>query len=619
MKRFFTFLLALFPLISIAEEVPLNKAKAVAETFLMSDPQTRSTQSKLDLELVWDGIISTKATTKAPSFYLFNNRAGKGYVLVSGDDSLFPILGYSFASNASSPEFMPSNFRAWLEFLNDEITWAQANAIVPTAAVSRAWNELENPRTASYNYGNVLKKHETASWDQMAPYNLECPQYSGKKAASGCVITAVSIVMRFHKWPDCGVGKTDAYTTNTRKLKVPSRTLGEKYDWDRMPMFYDSKRYKEDEARQVARLMAEVGAAVSADYFIDRDGSTGAYSDDIPKALTKYFKYDKSIYLAARDDYSTAQWNRMMKAELDKAPLVYGGGTKNNEGHAFVIDGYTDKNYFSVNWGWGGYQNGYFLLSALDPDDQGTGGAASGNGFNYGQDAIMNMAKDHGGEPKQLIIMSSYYDDTNPKDVWDYKGLEASNTELSIGQEFRIKAGVFFNAGTLPFEGELAVALCDKMGELKEVLYSENLEGNDNLPVEYMTAFASQQVKINSPFNTGDMIRCYYKPKGTGEYIMIQGNTDEGVIIELPLKLKQVYRPLRDCVILQYDKQSSKLILDYEEGIHIEFTQIDGTKLSESLFEKKEGRIILDSSTLSGKYLLKLSREKENESITIKF
>lgn len=82
----------------------------------------------------------------------------------------------------------------------------------------------------------------------------------------------------------------------------------------------------------------------------------------------------------------------MVKEELEAhRPVLYGGSNKRNEGHQFVLDGYTSNNYFSVNWGWGGYSNGYYLLSGLNPNDQGIGGNTGG--FTVGQDAVFGLKK----------------------------------------------------------------------------------------------------------------------------------------------------------------------------------------------------------------------------------
>ena len=57
-------------------------------------------------------------------------------------------------------------------------------------------------------------------------------------------------------------------------------------------------------------------------------------------------------------------------------PIIY-VGYSNDGGHAWNIDGYEDD-YFHNNWGWGGSQNGYYLLSSL-------------YGFVYDQGALINM------------------------------------------------------------------------------------------------------------------------------------------------------------------------------------------------------------------------------------
>ena len=63
----------------------------------------------------------------------------------------------------------------------------------------------------------------------------------------------------------------------------------------------------------------------------------------------------------------------------------------------FVLDGYTDSDYFSVNWGWGGYSNGYYKLNALEPADQGVG--ANMGSYNDYQSLIVNFKKGTSSSP----------------------------------------------------------------------------------------------------------------------------------------------------------------------------------------------------------------------------
>ena len=59
-----------------------------------------------------------------------------------------------------------------------------------------------------------------------------------------------------------------------------------------------------------------------------------------------------------------SEWHQMLRKELDaKRPILYTASTKSGGGHMFVIDGYTQENYYHVNWGWSGSSNGYYLLT----------------------------------------------------------------------------------------------------------------------------------------------------------------------------------------------------------------------------------------------------------------
>lgn len=45
---------------------------------------------------------------------------------------------------------------------------------------------------------------KTALWNQNAPYNNLCPKISGSSTPTGCVATALAIVMKYNRWPDPG-------------------------------------------------------------------------------------------------------------------------------------------------------------------------------------------------------------------------------------------------------------------------------------------------------------------------------------------------------------------------------------------------------------------------------
>ena len=87
-------------------------------------------------------------------------------------------------------------------------------------------------------------------------------------------------------------------------------------------------------------------------------------------------KKPRGLSIAAA--YTYDNWIDLIYNELYQGrPVVYGGeGT--DVGHEFVCDGYMYEggDLFHINWGWGGMSDGYFVLSVLNPDEQGIGGLA---------------------------------------------------------------------------------------------------------------------------------------------------------------------------------------------------------------------------------------------------
>ncbi len=258
----------LFPASLFSEEVSLEKARQIAETFFGSRPLTR-TSSSVDLKMVWDGgSRQTKGPADAPTFYVFDNASGPGFVIVAGDDLAKPVLGYSF-ENEFVVEGMPENVKAWMHGLEEAVTLARNNPSAFNVPTSSA-------------VGNVVLKHETAKWNQSAPYNNLCPFDGGSRSVTGCVATAVAIVMRYHKWPESGEGTIPAYTTSSKGISVSAIELGYEYDWDNMPLIYSQFGYTDAQAQAVARLMADCGAMLTMDYSADASGTA---CELIPGAL----------------------------------------------------------------------------------------------------------------------------------------------------------------------------------------------------------------------------------------------------------------------------------------------------------------------------------------------
>lgn len=110
------------------------------------------------------------------------------------------------------------------------------------------------------------------------------------------------------------------------------------------------------------------------------------YNHKAAYSLRTYFKYSPQTQYVFRDSTSL-DWDSLIIAHLDRRmPLYYAGwSVPNDQGHAFVCDGYQGTDYFHFNFGWSGSFDGYFYIDNLTP---------GGNNFNLAQELIINCYPD---------------------------------------------------------------------------------------------------------------------------------------------------------------------------------------------------------------------------------
>lgn len=314
-------------------------------------------------------------------FYVFNY--DNGFVITTADDRLPAILGYSNQGEFNY-EKIPLNMRNWLKGYEDEIS-----AYLPVAPESDA--AFRNRKSVSRKPIEPLLK---TKWDQDAPYNNDCPKINGVTSVTGCVATAVAQLMKFHEWPEKPTGSANGVTFK-----------GTTYDWKNMLNEYEKGHYSSTQASAVAKLMRQVGAAVDMQY---SPYSSGAYDYNVQLALPKYFGYSEGLTFYWKDYTPMKDWCDIVYNELSEGRPLYYSGASSEGGHAFVCDGYSENEYFHFNWGWGGYEDGYFLLSALNPS---AGGAGSyEGGYNRSQSiitGIMPAKEAPAGTKKQVAILST--------------------------------------------------------------------------------------------------------------------------------------------------------------------------------------------------------------------
>ncbi|MDE5840785.1 MAG: C10 family peptidase, partial [Muribaculaceae bacterium] len=284
--------------------------------------------------------------------------------------------------------------------------------------------------------------------NQEYPYNIMCPKVDGHETVTGCVATAMAQVMKYHNYPERGKG-THSYFWRPGEEELTFNYDSIPFQWDKMDNIYD-KESSEASRRAVAELMLACGVSVDMHY---EPGESGAATVAMGESLIDIFDYSKSLWMPNRAYYGYEEWEDMIYADLAEGlPVLYSGaGTAG--GHQFVCDGYSSDGYFHFNWGWGGLSNGYFLLTALNPDDLGVGGGAGG--FNTSQIATLGVRPGKEGDKPVYIF---YNTDAFFTDV----------KEVKAGEPFRC-GGQYFNFSlfTMPDDSRLGMKFTSATGEIR--------------------------------------------------------------------------------------------------------------------------------------------------------
>ena len=301
-----------------------------------------------------------------------------GFLLLSAEDAVMPVLAYDFTNDIDL-----SNLAPGVEFLlsqyQNEIAVARSENLAQTERVADAWRELRHP-SRSVTTEVVVAPLITARWNQNKYYNYYSPQdenapggYDGK-VPNGCVAVAMSQIIYYYRYPESGTGSHTNYTYDYGSFYV--NFAQQHYNYEAMDDQLSSYN------NEVAKLIFHCATSVDMGY--GADGS-GAYSHDVPAALSTYFRYNTDSQYRHKNSYSDSAWHVMLKTDLDAKRPIYYSGYSESGGHAFVCDGYNSDDYFHFNFGWGGSGNGYYVTQSNDSVNNAV------NGYEHGQNAIFNL------------------------------------------------------------------------------------------------------------------------------------------------------------------------------------------------------------------------------------
>ena len=433
--------LLLLPTLSLcAGSVSEAEARQKVQTFLQQRGKKTSSQR---VKLMKKG-RRTGTPASSVGYYLFNLGETDGFVIVSGDDRTTAILGYADSGSIHEDD-MPDGLRYLLQGYEEQM------ANIP--------DEVEAPLHTSSR--EAISPLISTKWNQGNPYNYLCPLITGKHAVTGCVATSMAQVMYYYYYYKDHQAKPcldiPAYSKTTQNkaeqdtmLNVPALPATT-FDWDNMIDDYNpinpetGKKYVGGtDAQQVAvaTLMQYCGSSIEMIYGLSSNGGSSAYNEAIPFALKTYFGYDGGVSHAYRKNYSYDAWINLIYNELAANRPVILGGQAAGGGHSFICDGYdtndhagADGDYFHMNWGWGGSSDGYFLLSVLQPWEQGIGGSSTLDGFSFGQDVVYGIQPPVDGNADYCMSLEGLHlggDDKTKSSKTFNRNVEGAFTGISI-------------------------------------------------------------------------------------------------------------------------------------------------------------------------------------------
>lgn len=571
--------LVLLSISSQGKDVDIIRAGRVASLFFQRNDPARGSDVVLQ--------------SRTDFMYIYVRKTG-GFVIVSASDAARPVLGYSYTESLDCCG--DGAFKEWMQDMGEQIACCRESSSEADSRVSAMWTAAE----VSTKADNSLKpqvKHETALWNQTEPFNKYTPVVDGEKSVTGCGPLSMAILMRFYEWPPKGSGTLLSYTYTSEKgtsCHQAGHELGHEYDWSKMKMSYQAGQYSEEEADAAARLIYDCGVMAKASF----GRSTAVNLPDIASSMIEHMGYDAGINYYYKGYFSNDVWEDMLKKELQDHPIIYRGRTA-TIGHIFIIDGYDTDGHFSVNWGKGGTNNGYFALDAM---------IYGNTSYNLEQAAFFSLKPDQGGLPLRYLAYEA-----GTYSGQQYDGIELVSGKIAANEVFTVKTGLR-NCGLDTFDGEIIVALLSADGTVKE-LVSDPVEFK-SLNTRLWRGIPSISCCIKGNLENGDRICVLFRYDGEKQWRPALANREKSVTGFIEFKDEC---NLAKASSIRYDKAKDTFTIKTKPGASCKLLKADGSQVDGAV-SFADGSFVIKPSTLPKKeykLLIELGDESFGFSLTM--
>ena len=527
--------------IQILSAGPISPSRALdAGRNILSGTATRS--DAIDTKILWDGESST--STAAPALYVIT-REGGGFVILSADDNVRPVLAIS-ENGRFETENMPENVKWWMERMK---TYVRTASLTPSPIARKQWAQVLGSRADAHITDTVTDKveHLTPEWDQgnsdnyyfgQQVFNKYCPLQNGQLTITGCVATAFAELLTTlsgiypDQMPAKGTGTVGGYSPANGFVSPSGYELTTEYDWAGLRSLTgsDAIRMAVDNGQttlldNLGHLLADCGAIVQAYY---STGSTSANSGSISaQRMAEHMFTSKTAHSESADDYKPSRWKAMLKEQLAERPVLYSGQSPYG-GHAFVFDGYgryMDDDVFHVNFGWSGYCNGYYFHDRLDTGDGDDYSSRCTALFDFFPDALQQTTY-----PKVIRYLA-----VTTSNGLSFCGITAPSGISESGSFTEMYVGGIQNAGLESYSGSVELWKEDKDGNRigDAPVFSFSRESNP-LKSYYYTWYTTYSDLGEISF--GAKVAGYYSTdEAKTVWERIKAPSDGTIVEELPL------------------------------------------------------------------------------------
>lgn len=369
----------------LAENVTQERAQQIGLAFLSGMTHNDNQPVQVQTNVITE--TTNLSAYELSNLYLVNSAVG--WVILSNDTRVQPILAYSTTGVALDINDIPDGMADLLYEYNDEIRFVQDNC--PNTEEHPQWQQLSAGvmSTEATTSATILERCAEVLWNQSynndngcePAYNMLCPTFYAPSCGhtyAGCGAVALAQVLWYYKWPLYAHAIPDSISANG---KPSSATHSQWYDWDMMPPTLHNTT-PAAHANMIATLLRDCGYSIETEY---RSDGSFAYINKIKKAFTEIWGYSDDISVHSKVGNKT--WRKKIKEEIDaKRPVILlGQGPKG--GHFMVVYGY-QGDHFCLNWGWKNSKlnNTFFALDALQPDAK-----DSEETYNSSQNAIFGI------------------------------------------------------------------------------------------------------------------------------------------------------------------------------------------------------------------------------------